>query len=46
VLAQEHVIYPAALACVAEGRLRVQGNRVFLGDPATLPVPLLVPFDG
>jgi phosphoribosylglycinamide formyltransferase-1 len=46
VLAQEHVIYPAALACVAEGRLRVQGNRVFLGDPATLPVPLRVPFDG
>ena len=40
VLAQEHAIYPAALAHVAEGRLRVQGNRVFSGDPATLPVPL------
>ncbi len=46
VLAQEHIVYPAALACVAEGRLRVQGNRVFCGDPATLPVPLLVPFSG
>lgn len=40
VLAQEHAIYPAALARVAEGRLRVEGNRVFCGDPATLPVPL------
>jgi phosphoribosylglycinamide formyltransferase-1 len=40
VLAQEHAIYPAALARVAGGRLRVQGNRVFSGDPATLPVPL------
>ena len=44
VLAQEHVIYPAALARVAEGRLRVQGNRVLCGDPASLPPPLRVPF--
>jgi phosphoribosylglycinamide formyltransferase-1 len=44
VLAQEHAIYPAALACVAEGRLRVQGNRVFFDDPATEPTPLRVPF--
>ncbi|MGQ0444178.1 MAG: phosphoribosylglycinamide formyltransferase [Beijerinckiaceae bacterium] len=40
VLAEEHVIYPAALARVAAGGLRVEGNRVFSGDPATLPVPL------
>jgi phosphoribosylglycinamide formyltransferase-1 len=46
VLEQEHVIYPAALACVAEGRLRVQGNRVLCGDRAIEPAPLLVPFDG
>ena len=46
VLAQEHVIYPAALARVAEGRLRIEGNRVFTGEPAILPPPLRVPFDG
>jgi phosphoribosylglycinamide formyltransferase 1 len=46
VLAQEHAIYPAALAYVAEGRTRVQGNRVFCGDPATESAPLRVPFDG
>ncbi|MDQ6703128.1 MAG: phosphoribosylglycinamide formyltransferase [Pseudomonadota bacterium] len=46
VLAQEHIIYPAALARVAEGRLRVQGNRVFCGDPANESAPLRVPFDG
>ena len=46
VLAEEHAIYPAALAYVAEGRTRVQGNRVFCGDPATESAPLRVPFDG
>ena len=46
VLVEEHAIYPAALACVAEGRLRVVGNRVSVGDPATLPAPLRVPFSG
>jgi phosphoribosylglycinamide formyltransferase-1 len=45
VLAQEHVIYPAALACVAEGRLRVEGNRVFCSRPANESAPLRVPFD-
>ena len=45
VLAEEHAIYPDALACVAEGRLRVEGNRVFCGDPAIEPPPLRVPFD-
>ena len=44
VLAEEHAIYPAALACVAEGRQRLEGNRVFCGDPATEPPPLRVPF--
>jgi phosphoribosylglycinamide formyltransferase-1 len=44
VLAEEHAIYPAALACVAEGRLRVEGNRVYCGEPTTLPPPLRVPF--
>jgi phosphoribosylglycinamide formyltransferase-1 len=46
VLAEEHAIYPAALARLAEGRLRVEGNRVFTGEPATEPVPLRVPFKG
>jgi phosphoribosylglycinamide formyltransferase 1 len=34
VLAQEHVIYPAALARVARGGLHVQGNRVFDSAPS------------
>jgi phosphoribosylglycinamide formyltransferase-1 len=46
VLAEEHALYPAALACVAEDRVRVEGNRVFCGDPAIEPPPLRVPFDG
>ena len=46
VLAEEHAIYPTALACVAEGRTRVKGNRVCCGDPATESAPLRVPFDG
>jgi phosphoribosylglycinamide formyltransferase-1 len=44
VLAEEHAIYPAVLACVAEGRLQVEGNRVFCGDLATETPPLRVPF--
>jgi phosphoribosylglycinamide formyltransferase-1 len=46
VLAQEHIVYPAALALVAEGCLRVQGNRVLCGDPPSESAPLRVPFDG
>ena len=33
VLAQEHVIYPAALAAVATGRVHVAGNRTRLDAP-------------
>jgi len=44
VLAEEHAIYPAALASVAEGRTRVEGNRVYIDEPAALPPPLRVPF--
>jgi len=44
VLLEEHAIYPAALACVAEGRLRVEGNRVYINEPAALPISLRVPF--
>jgi phosphoribosylglycinamide formyltransferase 1 len=44
VLAEEHAIYPAALACVAEGRVRIEGNRVYWGEPTILPPPLRVPF--
>jgi phosphoribosylglycinamide formyltransferase-1 len=46
VLTEEHVIYPAALACVAEGRLRMVGNRVYTGDPTPPPTSLRVPFSG
>ena len=44
VLAEEHALYPAALARLAEGRLRVEGNRVLCSGPAPLPLPLRVPF--
>jgi phosphoribosylglycinamide formyltransferase 1 len=44
VLLEEHAIYPVALAWVAEGRLRVEGNRVYGRDPVTLPTSLRVPF--
>jgi phosphoribosylglycinamide formyltransferase-1 len=44
VLLEEHAIYPAALASVAEGHLRVEGIRVFCGEPVTLPASLRVPF--
>ena len=43
VLAQEHVLYPAALARVARGGLHVQGNRVFDAEPAPEAPPLVVP---
>ena len=36
ILVQEHRIYPACLKWVAEGRLRVEGERVFL-DGAAMP---------
>ena len=45
VLAEEHIIYPAALARVAEGRLRVEGNRVLCCNPPIEPAPLRAPFD-
>ena len=43
VLAEEHVIYPAALEWVAAETLSVQGNRVLLGGPTTPQNPLRVP---
>lgn len=44
VLAQEHIIYAAALECVASERLHVEGNRVFCGNPASPQQVLRVPF--
>jgi len=41
VLAQEHVIYPLAVRLVAEGRVRVQGERVLI-DGAQAPTAALV----
>ena len=43
VLAQEHLIYPAALARVARGGLSVQGNRVYDVEPASVSAVLTVP---
>ncbi len=43
VLAQEHVIYPAALAAVASGRVHVAGNRTRLDAPNQDFAPLQVP---
>src|SRR5450631_4012599 len=46
VLAEEHAIYPAALSSVAGGHLRLEGNRVYAGEPAPPPTSLRVPFSG
>ncbi len=43
VLAQEHTIYPAALARVAGGVVSVQGNRTFDAAEAPEPSALVVP---
>lgn len=43
VLAQEHVVYPAALAHVAGETYCVQGNRVLLGTQGLEPSALVVP---
>jgi phosphoribosylglycinamide formyltransferase 1 len=43
VLEQEHLIYPQALALIASGRYRVEGNRVLSDEPAQEPQPLRVP---
>ena len=43
VLAQEHLIYPQALALLARGDAHVQGNRVFAGAPAAATAALRVP---
>lgn len=43
VLAQEHVIYPRALALLAAGRLAVEGNRVRVAGGREAPGPLVMP---
>ena len=43
VLAQEHLIYPQALALLARGEAHVQGNRVFAGAPVAADATLRVP---
>ncbi len=42
VLEQEHRIYPAALAAVASGRIRISGNRVLYDLAGPEPDPLVV----
>jgi phosphoribosylglycinamide formyltransferase-1 len=43
VLAQEHRIYPQALAWVAEGRVRVEGDRAIVSGAAVPPAALVSP---
>ena len=43
VLAQEHLLYPAALARVAGDRVTVQGNRTYDADPVAATASLSVP---
>lgn len=43
VLAQEHIVYPAALEWVASEAFRVDGNRVLLDRKVREPSPLRVP---
>ncbi|MFT0861598.1 phosphoribosylglycinamide formyltransferase [Ancylobacter sp. G4_0304] len=43
VLAQEHVIYPAALRLVTEGRARIVENRVAIDEFELAPPALVVP---
>ncbi|TSJ62047.1 phosphoribosylglycinamide formyltransferase [Starkeya sp. 3C] len=43
VLEQEHVIYPAALRLVSDGRARLAGNRVAVDEFETIPPALVVP---
>ncbi|HET6377326.1 MAG TPA: phosphoribosylglycinamide formyltransferase [Methylocella sp.] len=44
VLAEEHIIYPAALKRLAAGRLTLRGSRVFCSEPVAEPAPLRAPF--
>ena len=43
VLVQEHRIYPQALAWIAEGRVRVEGDRAVVTGAAVLPAALISP---
>ena len=43
VLAQEHIIYPAALARVAGDRVIIQGNRTFDAGVAATPAAMVMP---
>ncbi len=43
VLAQEHRIYPQALAWVAEGRVRIEGDRAIVTGAAVAPAALINP---
>lgn len=43
VLAQEHVIYPQGLRWLAEGRLRIEGQKVRVTDAVATPAALISP---
>jgi phosphoribosylglycinamide formyltransferase-1 len=43
VLAQEHLIYPAALAALAGGHVRIKGNRVVFDQAVPAPPALRIP---
>jgi len=44
VLAAEHLIYPRAVEMIAEGGFNIDGNRVRIQTPVTLPQTLLHPW--
>lgn len=43
VLAEEHQIYPLALAAVSTGRIRLDGDRISRSDAPTVPAALIWP---
>jgi phosphoribosylglycinamide formyltransferase 1 len=43
VLAAEHKLYPLALRCVASGRARVEGEKVYISEDVNLGNPLFSP---
>jgi phosphoribosylglycinamide formyltransferase-1 len=43
VLAAEHLLYPACVRMVVEGRAPVRGNAVALETPVAAPAPLFMP---
>ncbi len=43
ILAEEHKLYPLAVRLIAEGRAKVVGNRVEIGETGEAPSPVIYP---